>query len=193
MRFAPRVLALLSVLLVATASANAPDDLDTFVMDQMARRHIAGLSLAVMQNGDIVATRAYGVTDRDGNRPVTTNTLFQAGSISKSVAALGALHLVEQGKLALDTDVNATRSTWKLPSSQFTTTKSVRRPGQPAADLRRLSFVSTQDISARNIERHANKVAPMRYYRMLAGGEERLLLVYLTGDGLVTDVDVVDE
>ena len=33
----------------------------------------------------------------------------------------------------------------------------------------------------------------MRYYRMLAGGEERLLLVYITSDGLVTDVDVVDE
>lgn len=128
-RFPSRVLVPLAALLVATGSASAPDDLDTFVMDQMTRRHIAGLSLAVMQDGKIVATRAYGVTDRDGQRPVTTSTLFQAGSISKSVAALGALHLVEQGKLNLDTDVNTTLKTWKLPSSAFTTTKPVTLRG----------------------------------------------------------------
>ena len=39
-----------------------------------------------------------------GQTPVTARTLFQAGSISKPVSALGALRLVEQGKLALDED-----------------------------------------------------------------------------------------
>ena len=53
-RFPSRVLVPLAALLVATGSASAPDDLDTFVMDQMTRRHIAGLSLAVMQDGKIV-------------------------------------------------------------------------------------------------------------------------------------------
>ena len=49
--------------------------------------------------------------------PVTTESMFQAGSISKPVAALAALHLVEQGKLSLDSDVNQTLKSWKVPAS----------------------------------------------------------------------------
>src|SRR5262249_4024211 len=46
---------------------------------------------------------------------VTTATLFQAGSISKAVAALGALRMVERGQLVLDEDVNKRLRTWKVP------------------------------------------------------------------------------
>jgi len=120
MRIATRVLIPLSALLLTTGSANAPDDLDTFVAEQMAMRHIPGLSLAIVENGKIIASRAYGVTDRGSNKIVTLNTVFQAGSISKSVAAFGALHLVEDGKLSLDTDVNASLKSWKLPPSEYT-------------------------------------------------------------------------
>ncbi|MEO8334185.1 MAG: serine hydrolase domain-containing protein [bacterium] len=129
MRLATRVLVAFPALLLITGSAPAPDDLDTFVAEQMSMRHIQGLSLAIVENGRIVSARAYGVTDRGDNRPVTTNTLFQAGSISKPVAALGALHLVEQGKLKLDTDVNATLTSWKVPATEFTTTTPVTLRG----------------------------------------------------------------
>jgi CubicO group peptidase (beta-lactamase class C family) len=106
----------------STSTPNAPrtDDLDAFVTTQMARRHVPGLSLAVIQDGRVVYARAYGVTDPGGSTPVTTSTLFQAGSISKSVAALGALHLVEAGKLPLDRDVNLTLTSWKVPTNAFT-------------------------------------------------------------------------
>jgi CubicO group peptidase (beta-lactamase class C family) len=99
------------------------DDLDTFIQAQMAQRQINGLSLAVIQDGKIQA-RAYGVATR-GGAPVTTETLFQAGSISKSVAAMGAMKLVEQGTLSLDQDVNATLKTWKVPENEFTKTEKV--------------------------------------------------------------------
>ncbi|HEY7474611.1 MAG TPA: serine hydrolase [Vicinamibacterales bacterium] len=99
------------------------DDLDTFIQAQMAQRQINGLSLAVIQDGKIQA-RAYGVTTR-GGAPVTTETLFQAGSISKSVAAMGAMKLVEQGTLSLDQDVNARLKTWKVPENEFTKTEKV--------------------------------------------------------------------
>ena len=125
-RFLPLSLSL-AFLGCATAapSATRPDDLDAFVTAQMAQRHIPGLSLAIIQDGRIVEARAYGVTEAGGTQPVTTSTLFQAGSISKSVAALGALHLVEQRRLSLDADVNATLTTWKLPASALTATKLV--------------------------------------------------------------------
>lgn len=124
-----------AVLLLATASkparepSAAPDALDDFIVSQMALRHAAGLSIAIIDGGRIVTARAYGITDSAGGARVDTTTLFQAGSVSKSVAALGVLRLVEQKKLNLDTDVNATLRTWKLPPSEFTATKPVTLRG----------------------------------------------------------------
>ncbi|HTL06204.1 MAG TPA: serine hydrolase domain-containing protein [Gemmatimonadales bacterium] len=101
------------------------DSLDAFVKTQLARRHIPGLSLAVIQDGKIVLARGYGVTDETTRAPVTTETLFQAGSISKPVSALGALHLVEAGKLSLDADVNGFLKSWQVPANGFTATEKV--------------------------------------------------------------------
>jgi len=81
---------------------------------------VPGLSVAVVDNFKIVWAKAYGVTEAGGATPVTTKTLFQAGSISKPVAATGALYLVEHGKLSLDEDVNRKLVSWKVPENEFT-------------------------------------------------------------------------
>lgn len=85
----------------------------------MAMRQIPGLSLAIIENGKIVKAQGYGFTEKGGKTPVTTRTLFQAGSVSKPVAAFGALHLVAQSKLALDEDVNAKLLSWKVPDNDL--------------------------------------------------------------------------
>ena len=108
---------------VSLAAPFTADDLDTFIQAQMAQAQVNGLSLAVIQNGTIEA-RAYGVV-ASGGAAVTTTTLFQAGSISKPVAAMGALKLVEQGRLALDENVNAKLKSWKVPENEFTRTEKV--------------------------------------------------------------------
>src|SRR5947199_1476359 len=113
----------------AQAADSHTDAIDDFVRTQMRRRHIPGLSLAVIQDGKIIRAKGYGVAEQGGERWVTASTLFQAGSISKSVAALGALRLVEQGKLALDEDVNAKLNTWKVPENSFTREKKVTLRG----------------------------------------------------------------
>jgi CubicO group peptidase (beta-lactamase class C family) len=121
-------LALLTLTLpLAALPAQDPrlDSLDAFVKAQMARRHISGLSLAIIQDGKIAVARAYGVVDESTRAPVTTSTLFQAGSISKPVAALGALQLVEKGKLSLDENVNDKLISWKLPENSYTATEKV--------------------------------------------------------------------
>ena len=111
-------------------AADSPSDVvDDVILGEMRKRHVAGLSLAIIQDGKIVKARGYGVTERGGDSPVTTATLFQAGSISKSVSALGALRLVEQSKLALDEDVNARLVTWKVPVNEFTREKKVTLRG----------------------------------------------------------------
>jgi CubicO group peptidase (beta-lactamase class C family) len=109
----------------ALAQRSRTDSLDTYVRQQMARRRIPGVSLAIIQDGRIVATRAYGVVDETSRAPVTPATLFQAGSISKPVAALGALHLVEAGRLSLDGDVNASLTSWRVAESRHTATQKV--------------------------------------------------------------------
>ena len=119
------LLACLAPLASVSAQSTRIDSLDAFVKAQMAQRNVRGLSLAIIKDGKIAAARAYGVVDDVSKAPVTTATLFQAGSISKPVAALGALHLVEKGTLPLDTDVNATLTSWKVPENKFTTTEKV--------------------------------------------------------------------
>lgn len=102
---------------MAAVQQPMPDSLDRAIQREMQRRGIPGLSIAVIDSGKIVLARAYGVTKRGGNSPVTTTTLFQAGSISKSVAAVGAMRLVERGTLHLDRDVNEQLVSWKVPDT----------------------------------------------------------------------------
>ena len=100
--------------------ATFADEVDDVVADKMRARDIPGLSLAIIQDGKIIKAQGYGFTDKGGQTAVTTNTLFQAGSVSKSVAAFGTLHLVEEGRLFLDTNVNAQLRTWKVPDNEHT-------------------------------------------------------------------------
>ena len=86
---------------------------------------VPGLSIAVIDNFQIVWTKAYGVIEGGSATPVTSRTLFQAGSISKPMAATGALYLVEQGKLSLDENVNQKLKTWKVPENEFTKNEKV--------------------------------------------------------------------
>lgn len=91
----------------------------------MKTYNVPGLSLAVIENFKVVDVKAYGVIAPGSSTPVTPHTLFQAGSISKPVAAAGALYLVEQGKLSLDEDVNKKLKSWQLPENEFTSTQKV--------------------------------------------------------------------
>ncbi len=85
----------------------------------MEALRVPGVSIAVIHNGEIAWARGFGVT-RLGGDPVTPDTLFQAGSISKPVAAAGVLALVQSGKLGLDTDVNEYLTSWKVTANSFT-------------------------------------------------------------------------
>jgi CubicO group peptidase (beta-lactamase class C family) len=116
----PKILRSVGVFLLLWCSLARADKLDEFVQGIIETRHIAGLSLAVIKDSKIVKTAAYGMVDKETKTPVTTNTLFQAGSISKPVSTLGVLHLVEEKKISLDEDVNGKLRSWKVPENEFT-------------------------------------------------------------------------
>ena len=83
--------------------------------ERMKELNVPGVSIAVIHNGTIEWARGFGVRNSAG-APVNAETLFQAGSISKPVAAMAALRLVQDGRLSLDTDINTHLKSWKFPS-----------------------------------------------------------------------------
>lgn len=91
----------------------------TTIEAAMARHRVPGCAVAVISAGQIAWARGYGVAASDAAEPVAVgdDTLFQACSISKPVAALAALRLVQAGRLDLDEDVNAYLTSWRVPAN----------------------------------------------------------------------------
>ncbi len=78
--------------------------IDAYVAAQMRSLRTPGLALGIVKNNQVFYLRGYGVADPVG-RPVTPQTPFIVGSITKSFTALALMQLVEQGKVELDTPV----------------------------------------------------------------------------------------
>lgn len=97
--------------------------------DRMQAYRVPGVSIAVINDGKIEWARGYGTKEAGGGGRVETDTLFQAASVSKPVAAAEALRLVEQGKLKLDENVNDRLKSWKVPENEFTREKKVTLRG----------------------------------------------------------------
>ncbi len=85
----------------------------------MDRFGVPGVSVAVINNGVIEWAKGYGVSEA-GGADVNTETLFLAGQMSQSVAAISALELVQGGRIGLDEDINASLLTWHIPDNEFT-------------------------------------------------------------------------
>ncbi|SCL70738.1 non-ribosomal peptide synthetase [Micromonospora peucetia] len=84
----------------------------------LAAHRVPGASLALLRDGELVEVRAAGHCTAGGGAPVTPATIFQVGSVSKLVTAVGALALVRRGQLQLDADVNAYLKGWQLPTDR---------------------------------------------------------------------------
>jgi len=87
---------------VSGADLNAADAL---MLRLMSMDDVPGAALALIKDGRIVLEKGYGVRDLTAHAPVTTETLFNIGSISKSFTALGIAQLVDQHQVDLDTPV----------------------------------------------------------------------------------------
>jgi CubicO group peptidase (beta-lactamase class C family) len=86
----------------------------------MELNRVPGLSVVVIDNYKIAWAKAYGIRTPGDKSPVTTHTSFLAGSVSKSVTAVGIMALVKEQRLSLDEDVNLKLKSWKVPDNDFT-------------------------------------------------------------------------
>ena len=116
-------LGLLAVSLTAYAvRAQAPTGgLDqAAVQELLTKFSVPGVSIAVIKDFKVEWARAYGIADVATGAPVTPDTMFQAASISKPVAAMVSLKAVQDKRFALDQDINTILKSWKLPATPFT-------------------------------------------------------------------------
>jgi CubicO group peptidase (beta-lactamase class C family) len=90
------------------------------IAERMKHYGVPAVSVALIDDGRIVWARAYGLADVAGNRVATPATLFQAASMSKPVASVAALQLVQEGRVALDAPVNASLRSWQVPENERT-------------------------------------------------------------------------
>ncbi len=83
------------------------------LVDRMKFYNVPGVSIAVINNYQIEWVKGYGVLDKDSNEPISPETIFQTGSIAKSVIAVAALNYSAQR--FIDLDVVDVGTIWKVP------------------------------------------------------------------------------
>jgi len=95
------------------------------IEDRMRFYNVKGLSIAVVHNYKIEWAKGYGWADSAERRPVTTETLFEPGSISKSINAVGILRLAQRKKIDLYKDINDYLVSWKFPYDSVSKNKKI--------------------------------------------------------------------
>lgn len=102
---------------VLFVSVTRADEVDDYVKSQMRERHVPGAAIAVIKSGKIVKMQGYGLANTELNVPVTKDTVFEIGSVSKQMTAAGIMLLVQDGKINLDEKISKylpnTPENWK--------------------------------------------------------------------------------
>jgi len=80
---------------------------DGVIEEAIGARSLPGAAVAITVDGKLVASRTFGISNVDTNSPVTRATLFRLGSISKLVTAAAVMHLVQEGKIRLTSEVSS--------------------------------------------------------------------------------------
>jgi CubicO group peptidase (beta-lactamase class C family) len=75
------------------------------MFSQWDRSDSPGCALGVVQNGQFIYRRNYGMAQPESKTPISADTVFYIGSMGKQFTAMSILLLVEQGKLSLNNDI----------------------------------------------------------------------------------------
>jgi CubicO group peptidase (beta-lactamase class C family) len=126
--------------LQARGETGLSDDLAPIVRRLMARDHIPGVAVGVVERGQLVFARGFGYRDAEHHLPMTADTLFPLGSASKAFTATAIALLADEGKIALDAPVRTYLPDFSLADPVATATLTTRdllthRSGLPRHDL----------------------------------------------------------
>jgi CubicO group peptidase (beta-lactamase class C family) len=111
---------------------SAPNDavasyegIDAYVEEQMRRLKVPGVSLAIVEGGQIVHLRGFGRSRPDGEPP-SPHTPFPIASLTKSFTALAVMQLVEAGKIELDVPIQRYLPWFRVADPQASAQMTVR-------------------------------------------------------------------
>jgi CubicO group peptidase (beta-lactamase class C family) len=107
--------------------ATAVGLLDKWISLQLRERHLPGLAIGIVHQGDLIWGKGYGFSNIEQNMPVTLDTRFRIASITKTFTALAVLQLRDAGKLRLDD-----------PVSDYLSWFNLRYEGAPPITIRHL-------------------------------------------------------
>lgn len=89
----------------ASIYAGAIEQLEQFIEEELERGLIPGVSIALVDDQEIVWTRGFGLADREDGIAADAQTIYRVGSISKLFTDMGVMRLVEAGSVDLDADI----------------------------------------------------------------------------------------
>lgn len=95
------------------------------IYERMKHYKVPGLSIALIDKGEVSSIENYGLLRSDGQKKVSESSIFSACSISKFVTGIVVCKLVDAGILLLDEDVNNKLTSWKVPENEMTKHKKV--------------------------------------------------------------------
>ncbi|WP_430791454.1 serine hydrolase domain-containing protein [Virgibacillus flavescens] len=98
---------------------------DINIKERMRHYNVPGLSITLLENGQICGSENYGVLEVERDKKINENTIFNACSISKFLTGMVAMKLIDEGLLDLDEDINKRLVSWKVPENEFTKNESV--------------------------------------------------------------------
>src|SRR5258708_14371205 len=87
---------------IAYPASAQTDQVDAYVKAEMEKRHVPGISVAVVKDGKIVLAKGYGLANVELGVQATADTVYEIGSITKQFTATAIMMLVEEGKIGLD-------------------------------------------------------------------------------------------
>lgn len=106
MRNSITIFAFLFCFLIPAFGQNQNDKVDTYIREKMKSRNIPGLSLAIMRDGKIVYSKAFGMANLELSIPATEKTVYHLASITKTFTAMATMMLVEEGKISLEDTIS---------------------------------------------------------------------------------------
>lgn len=113
------VLFLMCLLIFSFSERLCAEDFFLIVENLRSEYQVPGAAVALVEKGEIIFLQGFGYKDLQAEKPVTADTIFQVASISKPIAAIGFLRLVQEGKWSLDDPVQNYLQSWELPQSEY--------------------------------------------------------------------------
>ncbi|TQM23004.1 CubicO group peptidase (beta-lactamase class C family) [Chryseobacterium aquifrigidense] len=87
------------------------------------KNKVPGVAVAVIRDGKVAWLQSIGYADLASKKPVTSETIFNIGSISKLISAWGFMQLSEKDLVKLDDPIDQYLTRWHLPESEFDRSK----------------------------------------------------------------------